>query len=167
VFDPLLGAMLLVGAAVIMIRREPVPQAMPGRKHATLVESDGTVHHYQRRLAAGAALSVLVGFASSLLGIGGGILHVPLMVFALGFPIHVATATSHFVLALLGLAGLLVHVADGSLVAGLDRVLPLAVGVLLGAPFGAAASSRVRPVLILRGLAVALALVGLRLLFAH
>ena len=40
-----------------------------------------------------------MGFVSSFLGIGGGIIHVPLMVAALGFPVHVATATSDFVLA--------------------------------------------------------------------
>jgi uncharacterized membrane protein YfcA len=79
----------------------------------------------------------------------------------------VATATSHFVLAILSLTGVLVHLADGSLKAGLDRALPLSLGVLLGAPLGARASSRVQPILILRGLAIALALVGLRLLFAH
>jgi hypothetical protein len=167
VFDPLLGVVLLLGAAAIMVRRAPAPERVPTGEHHTLVEADGTVHHYRRRLAAGAALSVLVGFTSSLLGIGGGILHVPLMVFVLGFPVHVATATSHFVLAILSLTGVLVHLADGSLRAGLDRALPLSVGVLLGAPLGARASSRVHPMLILRGLAVALALVGLRLLFAH
>jgi uncharacterized membrane protein YfcA len=167
VFDPLLGVMLLVGATAIIARRAPAEGRVTQGGQHTLVESDGTVHHYRRRLAAGAGLSVLVGFTSSLLGIGGGILHVPLMVFALGFPVHVATATSHFVLALLSLTGVLVHLSDGSLRAGLDRALPLAVGVLLGAPLGARASSRVQPILILRGLAVALALVGLRLLFAH
>jgi uncharacterized membrane protein YfcA len=167
VFDPMLGAVLLVGAAAIFVRRHPAPTLAPPPGSHTLVEADGTVHHYRRRLAVGAALSVLVGFTSSLLGIGGGILHVPLMVFVLGFPVHVATATSHFVLALLALAGVLVHVADGTLLPGLDRALPLALGVLIGAPLGARASSRVHPVLILRGLAIALALVGLRLLFAH
>jgi hypothetical protein len=167
VFDPMLGVVLLVGAAAIVLRPHPAPASVPPPGHHTLVEADGTVHHYRRRIAAGAALSVLVGFVSSLLGIGGGILHVPLMVFALGFPVHVATATSHFVLAILSLTGVLVHVADGTLLPGLGRALPLAVGVLVGAPLGARASSRVHPALILRGLAVALALVGLRLLFAH
>jgi uncharacterized membrane protein YfcA len=40
-------------------------------------------------------VSVGVGVLSSLLGIGGGIIHVPAMVYLLGFPTHVATATSH------------------------------------------------------------------------
>lgn len=164
VFDPLLGVMLLVGSVVILLRARPAPaHAAAGRLH-TLIETDGTVHRYRRRLLLGAGVSVVVGFVSSVLGIGGGIVHVPLMVFVLGFPVHIATATSHFVLALLALVGVLVHLADGSLAAGLDRALPLAAGVVVGAPFGAWASSRVRAEWILRGLAGALAAVALRLL---
>jgi len=166
-FDPLLGGALLTGAAAILLRAQRTPVPDLSRDVHTLVEADGTVHRYRRRLLAGALLSSLVGFGSSLLGIGGGIVHVPLMVLVLGFPVHIATATSHFVLALLSLTGVIVHALDGSLVPGLDRTLPLAAGVLLGAPLGARVSSRVPAALILRGLAVALALVGLRLLFLH
>jgi uncharacterized membrane protein YfcA len=131
------------------------------------VESDGTVHRYRRRLLPGALVSIVVGFLSSLLGIGGGIVHVPLMAIALGFPIHVATATSHFVLAILTFVGVMTHLADGSLRAGLGRALPLAAGALLGAPLGARLSSRVHGTWILRALAAALALVGLRLLLVR
>jgi uncharacterized membrane protein YfcA len=167
VFDPLLGIVLILGATFILVRpNQPHhPNSLPGAR--TLVESDGAVHQYRPRIALGAGLSVLVGFLSSLLGIGGGILHVPVMVYLLGFPIHVATATSHFVLAILALAGVLTHVATGSFRSGLIRALPLAVGALVGAQGGAALSSRVRGPWILRGLALALAAVGVRLLLAH
>ena len=43
-------------------------------------------------------LSGVIGFFSSLLGIGG-IIHVPVMVQLLHIPPHIATATSHFILA--------------------------------------------------------------------
>jgi uncharacterized membrane protein YfcA len=89
------------------------------------------------------------------------------MVYLLGFPTHVATATSHFVLALLSLAAVIVHAGTGSLVPGLQRTLPLAVGVLIGAQFGAALSSRIHGRWILRALALAIASVGLRLVLAH
>ena len=46
----------------------------------------------------GVALSFIVGFLSSILGIGGGVIHVPMMVFILGFPAHIAVATSTFIL---------------------------------------------------------------------
>src|SRR5262249_58379627 len=118
------------------------PPAHSGRAR-TLVERDGTVHEYEPRILLGAVLSAFVGFLSSLLGIGGGILHVPAMVYLLGFPTHVATATSHFVLAFLALAGVLVHVSMGSAGPDFGRALPIALGVLAGAPLGAWLSSRI------------------------
>jgi uncharacterized membrane protein YfcA len=167
VFDPLLGAVLILGAILVSTLR--VKEARIGAVNATrtLTESDGTVHHYRPRIALGAALSVVVGFVSSLLGIGGGILHVPAMVYLLGFPVHVATATSHFVLAILAFSGVLVHAREGTLAPGLDRTLPLAVGVLIGAQLGARLSSRIHGRWILRSLALALASVGVRLLIAR
>lgn len=167
VFDPLLGGMLVLVAALLLLRPTPPRLAVSDSGFHTLVESDGTVHRYHPRLALGMLLSVFVGFASSLMGIGGGILHVPLMVFALGFPVHVATATSHFVLAIVVLAGTATHAADGTLAPGLAFTLPLAAGVLLGAPLGARWSGKLSGPWILRGLAIALALAGLRLLFGR
>jgi hypothetical protein len=167
VFDPLLGAVLVVGGSAVFLRAAHTGLAAPGPGARRLVERDGTVHAYTPRIARGAALSAGIGFLSSLLGIGGGILHVPAMVYLLGFPTHVATATSHFVLAFLALAGVLVHAGLGSLAPGLDRTLPLAVGALAGAPLGAWLSSRVRGRWILRGLGFALASVGIRLLVAR
>jgi len=166
-FDPLLGAVLILAAAMILVRPRG-PQATDAAPPTrTLVEADGTVHRYRPRMALGAALSVGIGFLSSLLGIGGGILHVPAMAYLLGFPVHVATATSHFVLALLALAGVLVHLRSGTLVPGLARTLPIAGGVLVGAQVGARLSTRIHGRWILRALAVALASVGVRLLVAH
>jgi len=167
VSDPLLGAVLVLGGAAVFFHPPRERPAAPSSRARRLVERDGTVHVYAPRVALGAALSAGVGFLSSLLGIGGGILHVPVMVYALGFPAHVATATSHFVLAFLALAGVLVHAALGTLRPGLDRALPLATGVLVGAPFGAWLSLRVHGRWILRALALALAFVGLRLLFSR
>jgi uncharacterized membrane protein YfcA len=47
---------------------------------------------------------------------------------------------------------------------GIAQTMYLAVGVMMGAPLGAAVSSRLRGSLIVRLLALALCLVGLRLL---
>ena len=166
-FDPVLGAVLVIGGTLVLLRPVMGHRAPTGAPTRTLVERDGTVHQYTPRLALGALLSLGVGFLSSLLGIGGGILHVPAMVLLLGFPTHIATATSHFVLAILALAGLIVHIRDGSFAAGLPRTLPLAAGVLVGAQIGAWWSSRVNSRWILRALGVALVSVGLRLLLVR
>ncbi len=119
------------------------------------------------RLWLGIGVSAVVGVVSSFLGIGGGIIHVPFLVHALDFPVHVATATSHFILAIMAFIGTLAHIASGSFEDGLRRALALGVGVLIGAQIGARLSAKVHGRFILRFLAAALFFVGARLLVLH
>ncbi len=116
----------------------------------------------------GALLSVGVGLLSSFLGIGGGIVHVPLLVTVLGFPTHVATATSHFVLAFMALVATLTHVAAGTFShgVGLRRAAALSVGVVVGAQVGAQLSRRLSGRLIRRLLSAGLVLLGVRLVLS-
>jgi hypothetical protein len=131
----------------------------------TLVDAEGTHYVYAYDLALALAASFVVGLVSSLLGIGGGIIHVPIMVSLLNFPVHLATATSHFILALTALTGTIVHVIDRSLGwSEAPRLLALAVGAGAGAQAGAYLSRYVHGRWIMRSLAVALGLVGIRIL---
>jgi uncharacterized membrane protein YfcA len=111
-------------------------------------------------------LSLIVGFVSSFLGIGGGIIHVPLMIQALGFPVHIATATSHFVLAIMSGAASITHLVQGSYRVGhgLRRTLALSAGVVVGAQLGARVSTRVSGKTIQRLLVVAILALSVRLL---
>ena len=129
-----------------------------------LVETDGTVHTYAYNPVLGVGLSLGVGFLSSLLGIGGGIIHVPIMANLLHFPVHVATATSHFTLAIMTLAGSAVHAIEGDFVGVFGRIVPLSIGVATGAQLGAGLARRVGGVWIIRALVAALAFVGVRLI---
>lgn len=141
--------------------------AAPGRNNhvvKTLVDSNGAIHKLSYNPRLGAGLSFFVGYISSALGIGGGIVHVPVLVRLLHFPVHVATATSHFILAIMALTGTLAHIASGSFYHGVRRTIALGIGALIGAQIGAMLSSRVKGSWIIRGLAVALGLVGVRLI---
>src|SRR5581483_9594165 len=142
-FDAVMAVALAAAAVWIALRRE-----RPHDRRGTLrelVDRDGRVWRYRVPLARGALYSILVGFASSFLGIGGGVFHVPILVAGLGFPTHVATATSHFVLAQMSAAGVVTHALEGSYRVGngLRRSLALALGVADGAQAGARASTRV------------------------
>ena len=168
-FDLIFGSLLTLGALYLLWRPvrtgdDGLPARVSGYFHRSLIERDGTAHEFGYNPVLGIAISVVVGFVSSLLGIGGGIIHVPVLSQLLGFPIHIATATSHFTLSIMALAGSLVHLLSGALAPGLSRIAALSVGVLFGAQVGAALSSRVHGVWIMRGLAVALGFVGLRIL---
>ncbi len=167
-FDAIMAA-VLVAAAVAVVRLRPhAERPSPGGKTTArrIVDSEGTVYRYRVPLRRGAAYSVGVGFLSSFLGIGGGIMHVPLLVGALGFPTHVATATSHFVLVFMSGAGSLTHLAAGVFAhgTGLRRAIALSVGVLPGAQLGARLSQRLAGPTIRRILGVALVALAARLL---
>jgi hypothetical protein len=130
-------------------------------------DADHTRHRYAYNPTIGIVLSVFVGFISSLLGVGGGFIHVPALTGLLNFPVHIATATSHFVLAVMALTGTLVHVATGVFAHGVRRTAILAIGVVLGAQTGARMSNRVGGKWIIRGLALAMVFVGIRLILTE
>jgi uncharacterized membrane protein YfcA len=168
-FDAVFGLLMIVAATYLFFHRikEGKPIEERRKRHITrnVVEKNGTVHVFSYDLRLGMWLSAFVGYVSSLLGIGGGIVHVPILVRLLNFPVHIATATSHFILVIMALTGTIVHIATGSFShGGVQQTIGLAIGALLGAQVGAALSARVHGMWIIRGLAVALIFVGIRIL---
>ncbi len=167
-FNGLFG-LLMIAASAFLILRPNKEQETEGKKTGhnfvrNLVEANGTMHNFSYNPIVGVGLSLLVGYISSLLGIGGGIIHVPVLAHLLNFPVHIATATSHSTLAAMALVGTIVHVATGAFHHGVRRTIFLAIGVLLGAQLGARLSNRVQGGWIIRGLAIALGFVGIRIL---
>ena len=130
-----------------------------------LVDAHGIGYEYEFNWLLGVSISIIVGYVSSFLGIGGGIIHVPALTYFLNFPIHVATATSHFILAIMALTGTIVHILTGTFTHGVHRTVALAIGVVLGAQIGARLSDKIKGPWIIRALAMALGIVGLRILF--
>jgi uncharacterized membrane protein YfcA len=169
-FDIFLGVLMIAGSLFLIFHTHKKADNREGKTQKCLVrnivEADGTTHTFSYSPTVGVGLSLIVGYLSSLLGIGGGIIHVPALVHILHFPVHVATATSHFILAIMALTGTGVHIALGAFHHGIQRTIALAIGVLIGAQLGAFLSNRVRGDWIIRGLAIALGLVGIRLLIS-
>jgi uncharacterized membrane protein YfcA len=167
-FNVLMGALLVGVSIFLMLRPDRKPKSaahIPGHARRTLTDATGQTYTYSFNLGVGVVLAFGVGFLSSLLGIGGGIIHVPSMIYLLSFPVYVATATSSLVLLITALAGTVTHLAAGDLVASLWwRILPLAIGVIPGAQLGARLSKRIKGKWIIRCLALALTLAGGRIL---
>jgi uncharacterized protein len=169
-FDILFGLLLLAAAIFLAVRPRAVGEKSEGTLHPKhksvrhLVDAHGIEYDYSFSLLVGMIVSLLVGYLSSFLGIGGGIIHVPALTYLLNFPVHVATATSHFILAIMALAGTTVHILSGVFAHGVHRTIALAIGVALGAQIGARLSDRLGGDWIIRSLAIALGLGGLRIL---
>jgi len=87
------------------------------------------------RTKLGLAVSYLAGVASGLLGIGGGVLKVPVMNLAMGMPIKACTATSNFMIGVTAATSAAVYLMRGEVLPFVAA--PVAIGVLLGAKTGA------------------------------
>lgn len=169
-FDLIFGILLVVAAVFLIVRRRGGGRSCSSmffgrfcmKRH--MVDVHGTVYDFSFNSVLGMIISLIVGYISSFLGIGGGIIHVPALSYLLGFPIHIATATSHFILAIMALTGTVVHIASGTFAHGVHRTIALAIGVMIGAQIGARLSEKIQGNWIIRGLAIALGLVGLRIL---
>ncbi len=162
------GLLLVAVSVYIVLRTGPADgrtlAGLPANVQRSLIDSDGVTYRYDFNRGLGMTISFLVGFIASLLGLGGGIIHVPAMVSLLNFPAHIATATSHFVLVFTALTGSVVHIADGSLAEGWPRVVALALGAVGGAQIGARLSGRLSAAILVRLLAAALFAAAVRLI---
>jgi hypothetical protein len=114
-----------------------------GRLGGTLQEGDVTYAYRIRRLPLGLGASLAAGAISGLLGVGGGIVKVPVLNTFCGVPIRVAAATSTFMIGVPAAASAFLYFARG------DVALPLTAAICLGALpgslLGARLSNRVAP----------------------
>jgi hypothetical protein len=171
-FTAVFGVLLIILSAFILLRHGgstavgsvPEPVSGPGLSDRTLVDATGVRFRYAVNMRLGMAVSVVAGLLSSLLGIGGGIIHVPVMIYWLGIPAHVAIATSHFILALSSLTGVVVFALEGGI--RWPAAACLGAGAAIGAQVGARLASRLHARWLARFLGVALFLLGIRLLVA-
>jgi uncharacterized membrane protein YfcA len=159
---------LLVVVAVLLFRR-PVARVQtpsvstPGWRRI-LKDRNGHEYVYSVPLRWALPLSLGVGLLSSLLGIGGGFIQVPIFILLFNIPTYVATATSQFMLVIMSLSGTATHIVAGDFMDAARRTLILAPGVIAGSQFGAWLSRRMQPAAIARLLAVLLAATALRML---
>lgn len=98
------------------------------------------VRYAVRRLDVGMGTAFLAGNLSGLLGIGGGVVKVPVLHLFCGMPMKAAAATSNFMIGVTGAAGAVVYFANGQLDMRLSGLVTL--GVLAGSTVGARAARR-------------------------
>lgn len=109
----------------------------------TLTDVTGTRFDYSIDWGSAALLSVAVGFCSSLFGVGGGFLHVPILVLLYGLPVHVAMATAQLILLITAAAGAAFYGKDGLWMP--TEMLCIGAGAVIGAQVGSRTAARSRP----------------------
>lgn len=124
---------------------------------------NGGSHEYFVNLPLGLIFSFMAGLASGLLGVGGGIVQVPVLNIALGVPMIVAVATSVFIIALTSLAGSFEHIMLGQVNWQIGFVM--IIGAVIGAQIGARITLKMAPHLLRKIFGVALILISIQMIY--
>ncbi|MBI2252857.1 MAG: sulfite exporter TauE/SafE family protein [Armatimonadetes bacterium] len=171
IYNFIFGILLLILAIFLFIKPKEEEMIPPSNlnplqkikkigqaRKVILIDQKGRKFKYTFSYTIGVIFSFFIGFISSLLGVGGGIFHVPMMIYYLSFPSHIAIATSHFILMISAFFGSLSHILLGHIL--IRYVLPMGLGALIGAQIGAKISLNSKSILVLRLLALAIFLVA-------
>jgi uncharacterized membrane protein YfcA len=144
-----LFAVILVYTAFSMLRgKRPAPPAFDpedkGDGTAARLDLDAAYYdlasdkveiYRPRRVRTGTAISALAGVIAGLLGVGGGIVQMPVMNLLMSVPIKAATGTSNFMVGITATSAAFVRYANGDIDPRI--AVPVALFVFLGARAGA------------------------------
>jgi uncharacterized membrane protein YfcA len=132
-FDVLYGVMLLFIAYNMLKPSKPL--AIP----ETAIESDRSQRTSNYEFA---LMGILVGFSSSLFGIGAGTVAIPLLLWRYKLPAYVAMPTASFIAMVYIWPGVIAQIREARVDWAL--AIPLAIGAVIGAHFGARYSNRLK-----------------------
>lgn len=108
-------------------------------------------------------IGLVAGVVNGLLGIGGGTILIPGMVYLLGIKQHQAHATSLLIVLPTSFVSMLVYHGKGHI--QFVSLIGLAIATSVGAIIGAVLMNYCRPALLRKGFAIFMLLAGLRMLF--
>jgi len=102
-------------------------------------DSKGPFKYRLRNIPSGLAMCTGAGMISSMTGVGGGTIKVPLMNLRMGIPMKVATATSNYMIGITAFSGAIVYFLHGDLLP--EYAAAVAIGAFLGSHVGATIST--------------------------
>ena len=136
------------------------PQTLHRRR---IIAESGETYRYRLSERWAVLINFVLGFISSFFGIGGGFLRTPILVYAFGFPVQVAVATSIFALSFYTTAGAATHAIIGN-IEWFPTFVFTGIGLVTGGQIGARLAGRVRGPWILRLLMVVILILGVQLI---
>ncbi len=161
----LIFGFFLICVAVYMLTDLGGSKRSKDQSKAAVQRSDSELVKSGRTMALGVGLSFFGGLASGLLGIGGGLLMVPIMTFGMGMSMHLATATSMFTMIFTSISGVTQHYQAGHI--NFESALLLALGAIFGAQVGAYVSKRVSGKNLRRVFAIVVLVSGINMIIKY
>jgi uncharacterized membrane protein YfcA len=139
-----LFALLVAYTAVAMLRglRGGAGQTEDAGVDPTAPDGPEAPSYRSRQSPLAVGGSFVAGNVSSLLGIGGGVVTVPLVHLVMAAPMKVAVATSNYIIGITGAAGAYAYLFRGDV--DPRQAAPVVLGVVAGAALGARLGARVR-----------------------
>ena len=159
IFSGVFGILLISLATSILLRPEKRLNKQ-GNTNEIETSNEGILPQHP---VLGFLLGLVIGFVASLLGIGGGVIYVPVLMYLLHFTVRGAVATSLFIIAIMALGGAMTHLFKGVYTGFFHIIALLAIGSITGAQLGAKLSDFLKGRIIIRCFALALLAVGIKL----
>lgn len=102
-----------------------------------------TIRYQVRNVPFGVGASTIAGLISGMLGVGGGIVQVPVMNLIMAVPIKVATTTSTYIIGITAMAGAFVYYNHRPSYVDPALAIPVTIGVFIGASIGSRVLGRI------------------------
>ena len=135
------------------------PQTLHRRR---ITAESGETYRYRLNERWAVLINFVLGFISSFFGVGGGFLRTPILVYAFGFPVQVAVATSIFALSFYTTAGAATHAFIGN-IEWFPTFIFAGIGLVTGGQIGARLSGKVQGPWIMRLLMFVIFAMGVQL----
>lgn len=126
--------MILISLLLFIKKKDPEKAELTGNNVRTF-ELNGVTYRYKVKKSLAIILALTVGILSGLFGIGGGSIMVPAMILLFGFPVHIAAATSMFMIFFVSIFSSITHIALGHIAWG--YVIFFIPGAWIGGKLGA------------------------------
>jgi uncharacterized membrane protein YfcA len=127
------------------------------------IDAMGTVYNYRSNLLLAIPLSFLAGFLSSLLGIGGGTIYIQIFVFVCGMSIHMAIASSMFMIFVTSITNTISFAVLGQI--NYPVGIAFAIGMVLGAQIGAYISKKLHSKYLKPLAAIMISFIAIRMIY--
>lgn len=138
------SAMLLYSAAHMVLHKEKVvdaPEDSRGLVFSYFDEKEKRVRKYQvENVRQGMSICTVAGAISSMTGVGGGVIKVPVMNIIMHVPVKIATATSSYMIGITAFSGALMFFLSGHVL--LDYAAGIAIGSFFGSLIGVKISGK-------------------------
>jgi uncharacterized membrane protein YfcA len=129
-----------------------------------IVDSQGNVFSYQADVFRGFPLTILAGFASGFFGVGGGAVAVPIMNVVMHVPMHIAVATSMFIMIFTSLSSTIAHLSLGNVI--FLFAASLSIGIVVGTQLGAWLALRTKAKKLQRGFGLIAVVIGVLMIYS-